>query len=84
MPAGATMLDFAYEIHSEVGDHCVGGMVDSKKVTLRYKLKNGDQISIDTANNQKPKLDWLEFAVTSKAKNKIKASLNEERKREAE
>ena len=84
LPAGATMLDFAYEIHSEVGDHCVGGMVDGKKVTLRYKLKNGDQISIDTSNNQKPKLDWLEFVVTSKAKNKIKASLNEERKREAD
>lgn len=84
LPAGATLLDFAYEIHSVVGDRCVGGMVDGKKVTLRYKLKNGEQISIDTSNNQKPKLDWLDIAVTSKAKNRIKASLNEERKREAE
>ena len=84
LPAGATLLDFAYEIHSVVGDHCVGGMVDGKKVTLRYKVKNGEQISIDTSNNQKPKLDWLDIAVTSKAKSRIKASLNEERKREAE
>ncbi|WP_372773440.1 bifunctional (p)ppGpp synthetase/guanosine-3',5'-bis(diphosphate) 3'-pyrophosphohydrolase [Mangrovibacterium sp.] len=84
LPAGATLLDFAYEIHSVVGDHCVGGMVDGKKVTLKYKLKNGEQISIDTSNNQKPKLDWLDIAITSKAKNRIKSSLNEERKREAE
>ncbi len=84
LPAGATLLDFAYEIHSVVGDHCVGGMVDGKKVTLRHKLKNGEQISIDTSNNQKPKLDWLDIAMTSKAKNRIKASLNEERKREAD
>ncbi len=84
LPAGATLLDFAYEIHSAVGDRCVGGMVDGRKVTLRYKLKNGEQISIDTSNNQKPKLDWLDIAITSKAKNRIKASLNEERKREAD
>ena len=84
LPAGATLLDFAYEIHSGVGDRCVGGMVDGKKVTLRYKLKNGEQISIDTSNNQKPKLDWLDIAITSKAKNRIKSSLNEERKREAD
>jgi GTP pyrophosphokinase len=67
-----------------VGDRCVGGMVDGRKVTLRYKLKNGEQIAIDTSNNQKPKLDWLDIVVTSKAKNRIKASLNEERKREAD
>ncbi len=83
LPAGATILDFAYEIHSEVGDKCVGGMLDGKKVTLRHKLKNGDQISIDTANNQKPKMDWLDFVVTTKAKSRIKASVNEERKKEA-
>lgn len=83
LPAGASLLDFAYEIHSGVGDKCVGGLVDGKKVTLKHKLKNGQQISIDTSNNQKPKLDWLDFAVTSKARNRIKASLNEERKREA-
>ena len=80
---GATMLDFAYEIHSELGDHCVGGRVNGKKVTLKHKLKNGDQIAIDTSNNQKPKMDWLDFLVTSKAKNRVKASLNEERSRMA-
>ncbi len=84
LPAGATLLDFAYEIHSQVGDHCVGGLVDGKKVTLRHKLKNGEQITIDTSNSQKPKLDWLDFVITSKAKTRIKASLNEERKREAD
>ncbi|MFV0366508.1 MAG: RelA/SpoT family protein [Mangrovibacterium sp.] len=83
LPAEATLLDFAYEIHSGVGDKCVGGLVDGKKVTLKHKLKNGQQISIDISNNQKPKLDWLDFTVTSKARNRIKASLNEERKREA-
>lgn len=80
---GATMLDFAYEIHSGLGDTCVGGKVNGKKVTLKYKLKNGDYISIDTSNNQKPKLDWLDFLVTSKAKSKVKSSLNEERKVQA-
>ncbi len=83
LPAGATLLDFAYEIHSDVGDKCVGGMVNGKKVTLKYKLKNGDQISVDTSNNQKPKIDWLDFVKTSKAKNRVKASLNEERKIQA-
>lgn len=84
MPAGSTLLDFAYEIHSQLGDKCVGGKVNGKKVTLRYKLKNGDQVSIDTANNQKPKLDWLDFLVTSKALSRVKASLNEEKRRLAD
>ncbi|WP_347840917.1 RelA/SpoT family protein [uncultured Draconibacterium sp.] len=83
MPKGATMLDFAYEIHSKIGDSCVGGKVNGKKVTLKYKLKNGDQIEVDTANNQKPKIDWLDFVVTSKARNRVKASLNEDRNRQA-
>ena len=84
LSAGATLLDFAYEIHSGVGDRCVGGKVNGRNVTLRHQLKNGDQISVDTANHQRPKMDWLDFVVTSKAKNRIKASLNEEVKREAE
>ncbi len=82
--AGATLLDFAYEIHSKIGDKCVGGKVNGKLVTLKYILKNGDQISVETSNNQKPKLDWLDFVVTSKAKSRIKASLNEDHKKEAE
>lgn len=83
LPQGATMLDFAYEIHSRLGDTCAGGKVNGKKVTLKYKLKNGDHIEIDTSNNQKPKMDWLEFLVTSKAKSRVKASLNEERNNQA-
>ena len=79
LPQHATLLDFAYEIHSKLGDTCVGGLVNGKKVNLKYKLKNGDHIAIETSNNQKPKLDWLDFLVTSKAKNRVKASLNEER-----
>jgi len=82
--AGATLLDFAYEIHSRIGDRCVGGKVNNKLVTLKYQLKNGDQISVETSNNQRPKMDWLDFVVTSKAKTRIKASLNEEHKREAD
>ncbi len=83
LPQGATVLDFAYEIHSQLGDRCVGGKINGKKVTLKHKLKNGDQIVIDTSNNQKPKMDWLDFVVTTKAKSRVKASLNEERNRQA-
>jgi GTP pyrophosphokinase len=84
LAAGATLLDFAYEIHSGVGDRCVGGKVNGRNVTLRHKLQNGDQIVVDTANHQRPKMDWLDFVVTTKAKNRIRASLNEEVKRQAE
>jgi GTP diphosphokinase / guanosine-3',5'-bis(diphosphate) 3'-diphosphatase len=80
MSAGSTLLDFAYEIHSHLGDKCVGGKVNGKKVTLKYKLKNGDQVTIETSNNQKPKMDWLDFLVTSKAISRVKASLNEEKR----
>lgn len=80
---GATMLDFAYEIHSKLGDTCTGGLVNGKNVTLKYKLKNGDHISINTSNNQKPKMDWLDFVVTSKARSRVKVSLNEERNSQA-
>lgn len=83
LPRGATILDFAYEIHSALGDKCVGGKVNDKKVTLRHRLKNGDTVSVETSNNQKPKIDWLDIVVTSKAKNRVRASLNEARKREA-
>ncbi|GET28712.1 bifunctional (p)ppGpp synthetase/guanosine-3',5'-bis(diphosphate) 3'-pyrophosphohydrolase [Prolixibacter sp. SD074] len=84
LPAGSTLLDFAYEIHSAIGDHCTGGKVNDRMVTLKHKLKNGDHISVATSNNQKPKLDWLEFVVTSKAKSHIKSSLNEEQKKQAD
>lgn len=83
LPKGSTILDFAYEIHSDLGDKCVGGKVNDRKVTLRHKLKNGDTVSVETSGNQRPKIDWLDFAATSKAKTRIRASLNEERKKEA-
>lgn len=78
LQAGATLLDFAYAIHSNVGNKCVGGIVNNRNETLRYLLKNGDQISVQTAANQQPKADWLNFTVTSKARNKIRQFLNEE------
>ncbi|MCL1822032.1 MAG: TGS domain-containing protein, partial [Prolixibacteraceae bacterium] len=83
LPKGATILDFAYEIHTKLGDSCVGGKVNDKKVTIRHKLKNGDFVSVETSHNQKPKTDWLDFVATSKAKTRIKASLNEAQKKEA-
>jgi GTP pyrophosphokinase len=84
LPAGASILDFAYEIHSGLGDKCVGGKVNQRKVSIKHKLKNGDQVAIETTSNQKPKIDWLDFVITTKAKSRIKASLNEDKRREAE
>lgn len=78
LQAGATLLDFAYAIHTNVGCKCVGGIVNQRNETLKYVLKNGDQIAIITSANQQPKADWLNFTVTSKARNKIRQFLNEE------
>ncbi|MCB2196200.1 MAG: RelA/SpoT family protein [Bacteroidetes bacterium] len=84
LPAGATVLDFAYDIHSDVGNQCVGAMINHKNVTIKQPLQNGDQVSIVTSKTQKPKTDWLNFVVTSKAKTKIKSTLREEKFKEAE
>ena len=81
---GASLLDFAYNIHSEVGDHCVGGSINGKKVGIRHKLKSGDRIFIETSKTQSPKSDWLNFVVTGRARLRIRTSLNEEISREAE
>jgi len=81
---GATILDFAYEVHTKVGDHCNGARVNNRIVPIRYELHNGDKVEIITSKNQKPKLDWLQFVVTTKAKNKIKRSIKEEKYREAQ
>lgn len=78
LQAGATLLDFAYAIHTNVGCKCVGGIVNQRNETLKYVLKNGDQVAIITSANQQPKADWLNFTVTSKARNKIRQYLNEE------
>ena len=81
LPLGATVLDFAYRIHTNVGSHCAGGLVNGKNVPMRTKLKSGDQVEILTNPNQTPKQDWLNFAITSKAKAKIRQQLNEQQLR---
>jgi GTP pyrophosphokinase len=84
LPYGATVLDFAFAIHSRIGSTCVSGKVNGKNVSIRHKLKNGDRIEILTSPNQSPKQDWLNFVVTSKAKNKIRQSLKEEANKQVE
>jgi guanosine-3',5'-bis(diphosphate) 3'-pyrophosphohydrolase len=80
LPGNATALDFAFEIHSDLGSRCIGAKVNHKLVPLSHKLRSGDQIEILTSNKQTPKEDWLSYVVTAKAKSKIKASLKEEKK----
>lgn len=75
---GSTLLDFAFKIHTNVGLHCNGGKVNGKNVPVRTKLKTGDQVEILTNPNQLPNSDWLNYAITSKAKSKIRQSLNEQ------
>lgn len=74
---GATVLDFAYSIHSNVGNHCVGGRVNGKMVPVREILQSGDTVEILTSNSQKPKRDWLSIVKTSRAKSKIRLALKE-------
>lgn len=74
---GATVLDFAFDVHSEVGKKCVGAIVNQRNVPIKYVLRNGDQIEILTANHQEPKQDWLNIVVTTKAKSKLKQALKE-------
>ena len=83
-PENATVLDFAYDIHSDVGASCVGAKVNNKNVPIRYRLQNGDRVEILRSKNQAPKMDWLNVVVTSKAKGKIKQALKEEKLKEAE
>ncbi len=83
-PEDATVLDFAYDIHTEVGNSCVGAKVNGKNVPIRYRLKNGDKVEILRSKNQKPKMDWQNAVVTSKAKSKIRLALKEEKLKEAE
>ncbi len=84
LPSGATALDFAFEIHSDLGSKCIGAKVNHKLVPLSHKLQNGDQVEVITSEKQKPKDDWLNFVITSKAKAKIKSSMRESKIRTAE
>jgi guanosine-3',5'-bis(diphosphate) 3'-pyrophosphohydrolase len=84
LPSNATALDFAFEIHSDVGATCIGAKVNHKLVPLSHNLQNGDQVEIITSSKQTPKEDWLNFVVTAKAKAKIKSSLKDEKRRIAE
>lgn len=80
LPIGATALDFAFEIHTEIGAKCIGAKVNQRLVPISHVLKNGDQVEILTSNKQKPSEDWLNSVVTSRAKAKIKDALREEKK----
>lgn len=84
LPLGATILDFAFAIHSKIGCTCIGGKVNSKTHKINYELKNGDTVEVLTSSTQQPKQQWLSIVTTSKAKNKIRQSLNEISNRSAE
>ncbi|MDC0105720.1 RelA/SpoT family protein [Bacteroidia bacterium] len=80
LPQSSTALDFAFEIHTEVGAKCLGAKVNGKLVPLSYEVKNGDQIEILTSNKQKPNKDWLAFVKTGKARTRIKQSLKDNKR----
>ena len=84
LPTGSTILDFAYDIHTDIGDKCIGAKVNNRLVPLSYQLQSGDQVEIITSSKQKPNEEWLRFVGTARARQKIKSSLNEERKRIAQ
>jgi len=84
LPKGATALDFAFSIHTDLGYHCTALKVNNKLVPMGYKLKNGDQIQIITNNNQKPTEDWLNMVITGKAKNKIRSVMKEQKRKQGE
>lgn len=84
LPQGATLLDFAFNIHSNVGIHCVGGRVNGRNRRLNYRLASGDTVEILTSATQEPSADWLGVVVTSKARNKIRAVLKENEHRAAQ
>lgn len=83
LPAGATALDFAFEIHTQIGRQCIGAKVNHKLVPLSQRLKSGDQIEVITSKKQQPKEDWLNYASTAKARHRIKQSLREQKNKMA-
>ncbi len=82
LPAKSTVLDFAFDIHTDIGSQCVGAIVNGKNTTIKQELQNGDVVEILTSKKQKPKKDWLTFVVTSKAKSRIKQQLRDIENRE--
>ena len=84
LPSGASALDFAFAVHTAIGEKCIGAKVNHKLVPIGYKLRSGDQVEIITSTKQKPKSEWLKMVVTTKAKSKIKDSLKEEKRTIAE
>ncbi|GAA5220815.1 RelA/SpoT family protein [Membranihabitans marinus] len=81
LPKGATALDFAFSIHTDIGYHCIAVKVNNKLVPMGYTLRNGDQINVTTSKNQKPNEDWLKLVVTSRARTRIKSAIKEEKRR---
>jgi GTP pyrophosphokinase len=84
LPSGASALDFAFAVHTAIGEKCIGAKVNHKLVPIGHKLRSGDQVEIITSTKQKPKSEWLKMVVTTKAKSKIKDSLKEEKRKIAE
>lgn len=84
LPKGATIIDFAYEIHTELGNHCIGAKINHKLVPVSYILQSGDQVEILTSKNQTPDLEWLKFLATAKAKTKVKQAFKLDKKRHLE
>ena len=84
LPVGSTILDFAFEVHTQVGSHCIGARVNGKMQPIRYVLNNGDRVEIQINKKQTPKADWLNYVNTEKAKSKIRRFLKDEEMKEAE
>ena len=78
LPQGSTPIDFAYNIHSDIGDHCMGAKVNGQQVSLNYQLKNGDTVEVASSKSHKPSKDWLRFVATSKAKQRIRAWIRQQ------
>jgi len=84
LPKNATVLDFAYEIHSELGNHCIGAKINHKLVPISYVLQSGDQVEVLSSKTQTPQLSWLNILITAKAKTKVKQSFKLDRKKHIE
>jgi len=84
LPKHATPIDFAYSIHTKVGDHCVGAKINERLVPLRHKLQSGDEVEIITSEAQSPRKDWLDFVVTGRARSKIRSIVKKEQRERAQ